>query len=133
MTKEEILNYVMDTPNNTNRMVLGDMIDELVNSSSSGGGGLVVTWDGGSDYLDKTWQEIHDVMVSGGLVIINRDSSYYNTNESYVCIGCAKYFHWDQPDEYQYQVVVLAWGGGDFNKEAFYSSTADGVLSRIGD
>ena len=37
MTKEEILNYVMDTPNNTNRMVLGDMIDELVNSSSSGG------------------------------------------------------------------------------------------------
>lgn len=35
MTKEDILNYVMDTPENTNRMVLNDMIDELVNSSGS--------------------------------------------------------------------------------------------------
>ena len=38
MTKEEILNYVMDTPDNTNRRVLSDMLDEF--TSSSGGGGI---------------------------------------------------------------------------------------------
>ena len=34
MTKEDILNYVMNTPNNTNRMVLSDMLDKF-NSGSS--------------------------------------------------------------------------------------------------
>jgi len=29
MNKEEILNYVMNTPENTNRMVLSDMLDKL--------------------------------------------------------------------------------------------------------
>lgn len=37
MTKEEILDYVVNSPENTNRRVLNDMIDELVNSSSGGG------------------------------------------------------------------------------------------------
>lgn len=41
MTKEEILNYVMNTPENTNRMVLNDMLDKLVNSNESN-----------SDYFD---------------------------------------------------------------------------------
>ena len=36
MTKEDILNYVMNSPENTNRMVLSDMLDEF---NSSGGGG----------------------------------------------------------------------------------------------
>lgn len=38
MTKEDILDYVMNTPNNTNRMVLSDMLDEF-NSGSGGSGG----------------------------------------------------------------------------------------------
>lgn len=42
MTKEEILDYITSTPENTNRRVLSDMIDELVNSSSGGFGDIVV-------------------------------------------------------------------------------------------
>jgi hypothetical protein len=42
MTKEEILEYVMNTPENTNRMVLSDMIDELANSDDKGGSSTLI-------------------------------------------------------------------------------------------
>ena len=41
MTKEEILDYITNTPENANRRVLSDMIDEL-QSGGGGVGGLVV-------------------------------------------------------------------------------------------
>lgn len=41
MDKETILDYVMNTPENTNRMVLSDMLDELQTGSSSGGSSLI--------------------------------------------------------------------------------------------
>ena len=40
MGKEEILNYVMNSPENTNPNVLGSMLDGV--DSSTGGGGMVV-------------------------------------------------------------------------------------------
>ena len=67
MTKEEILNYVMDTPKNTNRMVLNDMLDEFSNSSSPAGG-LVININE-ADSMDKTWKEIHDAFSTGQSVI----------------------------------------------------------------
>jgi hypothetical protein len=42
MTKEEILDYVTNTPENTNRLVLNDMIDELINAAPSGSGATIV-------------------------------------------------------------------------------------------
>lgn len=73
MTKEEILNYVMDTPENTNRMVLNDMLDEF-NSSGSDMNALIVHVVQDAAYagprLDKTWQEIYDVMSVGGTVVV---------------------------------------------------------------
>lgn len=68
MTKEEILDYVMNSPENTNRVVLSDMLNELVNSST-GGGGLVVNLseDG---VFDKTWKEIYDVISAGASVFL---------------------------------------------------------------
>ena len=68
MTKEEILDYVMNSPENTNRRVLSDMLNELTNSS--GGGPTVrivdIVWDDSSgeptglsmsynDILDAVW------------------------------------------------------------------------------
>lgn len=35
MTIDEILNYVMQTPNNTNRTVLKDMLEQLINGGKS--------------------------------------------------------------------------------------------------
>ena len=45
----------------------------------SGGGVLVVTSDFETGTLDKTWQEIHDAMLSGGAVV-----KFSDTNVSYV-------------------------------------------------
>lgn len=59
MTKKEILDYITETPGNTNRAVLGDMLDSF--EGGSGGGGaepLIVKLNVGT--LDKTWQEIYD-------------------------------------------------------------------------
>lgn len=52
MTKEDILNYVMNSPENTNRMVLSDMLDSF---SSNGGGGhqIPATWSNGSVMLGE--------------------------------------------------------------------------------
>ena len=56
MTKEEILDYVVNSPENTNRMVLSDMLNELV--SSSGGGVTVVHYSGDAGHLDITAEEL---------------------------------------------------------------------------
>ena len=58
---DEIIDYVMETPGNTNPNVLRGMLN---NSGGSGSGVLIVngTIDAETqmDTLDKTWQEIHD-------------------------------------------------------------------------
>ena len=56
MTKEEILDYVMDTPENTNRMVLSDMLDEF--SSGSGSGSVLIVEISEEENVwtcNKTW------------------------------------------------------------------------------
>lgn len=62
MTKEDILDYVMNTPNNTNRMVLSNMLDEL--QVSSGSNCLIVeeTTIDGVVTLNKTAGEIIDAL-----------------------------------------------------------------------
>ena len=64
MTKEEILDYVVNSPENTNRRVLSDMLDEF-NSGSGGGGGssvLIVKITSDNNWenftCDKTFDEI---------------------------------------------------------------------------
>jgi hypothetical protein len=55
MTKEEILDYITSTPENANRRVLSDMIDELISSSGGGGSSLVpVTLTAGFGGLNIT-------------------------------------------------------------------------------
>lgn len=70
MTKNEILDYVMNTPDNTNRMVLSDMLDSFSSGSSSGGLVVHVTLEAGASVFDKTWQEIHDAMEAGTSVLV---------------------------------------------------------------
>ena len=84
MTKENILDYVMNSPENTNRMVLSDMLDELVNSSS---GSVLITQmvDG---YTDKTTSEIKAAFLSGTNVLWNDIDNYrlltrFTENEGY--------------------------------------------------
>lgn len=73
MTKEEILNYVMNTPENTNRMVLNDMLDKLVNSSGSGSDIFDVLFTLGTDEetgdgmvtCDQTFEEVAAAINAG--------------------------------------------------------------------
>ena len=45
MTKDEIVEYVMHTPHNSNPRVLRDLLDELPSSSGSGGNANVILID----------------------------------------------------------------------------------------
>lgn len=75
MDKDTILDYVTETPGNTNRAVLGSMLDEI------GGGGaepLIInrTFDSDTEsytYGDTTFGEVRQAFESGRLVIIRTE------------------------------------------------------------
>ena len=80
MTKEEIIEYVMETPENTNPNVLEGMLDELVNSSGGGSMPFYVTFSGDSSdstaACDKTFAEVKEAYDAGKVIIIR----YLNKN-----------------------------------------------------
>lgn len=71
MSKKDIIDYVMETPGNTNKKVLGRLIDEV---EGGGGTGLFVVEEVIDDEnenihkLDKTFGEIVDAYLSGNHV-----------------------------------------------------------------
>ena len=75
MDKEQIIDYVMNSPANTNRAVLEGMLDEI------GGGGtsepLIVNFSvqNGFEVLDKTWTEISEAIMLGRNVYLNYPDS----------------------------------------------------------
>lgn len=75
-TKEEILNYVDNTPENSNRNVLSGMLDNYGGS----GGSLIVTMNNRA--LNKTWQEINDAFLSGVPVLVATSSGDEEAGES---------------------------------------------------
>jgi hypothetical protein len=72
MTKKDILDYVMNSPENTNRMVLNDMINELVNSSSGASVFTVTFTPTNEDWTaftaDKTIDEIKAAYEEGAII-----------------------------------------------------------------
>lgn len=81
----------------------------VAQTPASGGGVLVVTGTNGT--LDKTWQEIHDAMLSSGAAIVLDD----NTAESVVSVGIEKG---------DYSVIVL--NVSDSEWYTYAASSADG-------
>ena len=84
MEKEDIVNYVMDNPDNTNPAVLRDMLNQL---SSGGGGGLIIqaSEENYTITLNKTFKEINDVISTGSNAVINFIENQVVTN--YTVIG----------------------------------------------
>lgn len=85
MDKDKILDYVMTSPANTNRAVLGDMLDSFEGGSSGGGGGgaepLIVKYDRTEDekaWHDKTWKQVTDAFNAGVPIYLqaNTDRMY---------------------------------------------------------
>ena len=70
MTKKEILDYIIETPGNTNRAVLGDMLDSFGGGAGGGGGteplivNIVDDETTGGERLDHTWQEIYNAPIA---------------------------------------------------------------------
>lgn len=85
MDKEDIVNYVMDNPDNTNPAVLRDMLNQL---NSGGNGGLIIpaSYENDTFTLNKTFKEINDVISIGGNAVINYTDDHGVTS-NYTVIG----------------------------------------------
>ena len=85
MDKEDIVNYVMDNPDNTNPAVLRDMLNQL---NSGGGSGLTIpaSYENDTFTLNKTFKEINDVISTGGNAVINYTDDQGVTS-NYTVIG----------------------------------------------
>lgn len=82
-TTKEIIDYVMESPHNTNPSVLKSLLNEHSTSGSSGGGGgtfiINSAYDETADgiKMDHTWQEIADATLSGKqCMLVSYDSGY---------------------------------------------------------
>ena len=114
MDKNDILDYVTETPGNTNRAVLGSMLD-----SFTGGGGtntLVVGVDPETYTLDKTWNEINNAFPNVYVSITTEDV----IAKAPISVSAS---------EGEYIVVIL--GGPDITVALFIDS-ADGYPSAGG-
>lgn len=112
MDKNDILDYVTETPGNTNRAVLGSMLD-----SFAGGGGsdtLVVEMNLETGSLDKTWNEINNAFPNVYVSMTNEDEIGKTQIASVSVI------------EGEYIVDVL--GGQDYTT-VFLTDSADGYPS----
>ena len=83
MDKDTILDYVTETPGNTNRAVLGSMLDSIGGGGESGENKVLICFesvnlDDVETYtLDKTFREIYEHLNNGGIAII---SSIYESS-----------------------------------------------------
>lgn len=66
--------------------------EEIVDSMASGSGGGVLVVHDVDGTLDKTWQEIHDAMLSGGAVIDTDENETDVSTVLRVYVGKGTYF-----------------------------------------
>ena len=113
---EDIFNYVMDTPDNTNPNVLRSLLNGL--EGGSGGGTFItnvdVTSEGNYTYytLDKTWQEIYDASSSSAVIAKTNGNGWFqftylksvNENEHSVEFLNNSIYYADSANEYPVHV-----------------------------
>lgn len=119
-TKEEIMNYVLHTPENVNPAILSDKLDQY-SISSGGGGGILVTVATDDEeleaiVLDKTYNDIESAIIAKTPVYMYTEL----VGHSLVPIFTAVH------DSNGYSVVVSQYIGDE--TITFTSETADGVL-----
>lgn len=73
----EIINYISETPENTNNQILRPMLQKLGNSGSGGGaapfvvGVVYKNGDSGQRRTDKTVQEVLDAIEAGQAIVVH--------------------------------------------------------------
>ena len=112
MGNKEILDYVRNTPGNTNPSVLKGLLGNMTEGSS---GGLVVHAIEYYPYafdLDKTWKEIYDALASGVHVTIICPPHYFmsqNENDT-MALSVVSAFSVNDGNTTQYEVAVINGG-----------------------
>ena len=140
MTKEEILNYITSTPENANRRVLSDMLDELVNSSGSGGGSsffvakIIADSNWENFTFDKTFEEL--------LAAVNSFTPVFgyigNETDGYAPISLASIFTYNDDAGAHGQasfVSMTILGGGpepSYLYESAYIISIDNTVTFLG-
>ena len=109
MGTKEILDYVRNTPGNTNPSVLKGLLGNMTEGSS---GGLVVHATEPYPYgfvLDKTCKEIYDALASGVLVTIICPPHYFmsqNENDT-MALSVVSACSYNDGTTNQYKVAVI--------------------------
>lgn len=112
-------------PQDGDTLVYNATAGKWVNGAGGSGGGGLVVHDSvdeatGKKTLDKTWQEIHDAIVSGVFVIVP-----HSVTDTKAYIGMVMLVDYDE--EYGYGVYT----GGESNI-AYYTPTTNGYPSSGG-
>lgn len=119
--KDEIFEYVMNNPENTNPAILRGMLNDLNNGGS---GGVLAVRISGKDQkvMDKTWQEIADSDFAVCYTTPALGGKYF------MYITRATAFESD------YEVTVAVWDGSSdaFVSEVFTTDSPDGYPSHGG-
>lgn len=117
-TKEEIMDYVLHTPENVNPAILSDKLDQYSSGGGGTGGTMLITQSQSGDdtVLDKTYGEIKTALESGILpyMLVSTDQ-----DPVYVTSVVAYGVH-----EGQYGVQL-----GGIDSYFFIANTEDGVLT----
>ena len=71
MDKNDVIEYVMNTPHNTNRAVLNSMLNQLAEGGGGGGSAPVINVVNDGDYprLDKTFSELKE-LIDGRIIML---------------------------------------------------------------
>ena len=105
MDKNTILNYVTETPGNTNRAVLGSMLDSISNDGSTP---LIVNININSEgyVLDKTFGEIRTAYEAGRVVkLVSLEEGIYGNNLDVYFISSIIYHNQDGVNPLSYGYV----------------------------
>ena len=124
MIKKEILDYVMNTPGNTNYSVLKSLLDREGGGASSVLVCNVVKGDYGYRSLDKTWQEIVDALLTGVPVYARYDESYEGYEDDYSMVRIQDYGYSASTNTNYY--VMCRYNATSSDRNAWFCDTPDG-------
>ena len=93
MSIDEIIEYVMNTPDNSNPRVLRDMLNELGGSGEADVKLLTADYDFYWSTLHNTYAEIENWIKNGSVVLIN---SYGNNPDGLASYGIIKDYGQDE-------------------------------------
>lgn len=116
MDKENIVSYVMNSPQNSNPAILRSLLNQL-DGNNSGGLLVTVTFDSpsGAEVADKTYGEIFDVISNGGSVVIKHKMNAQSGEMKYSPIALFRTFEYGGEISYRMKVENANFEGGSAN------------------